>query len=198
MWPDRLRRATLLAVILLYGQPVWAHSGLSISKTLWDGSLHFLASPLSLAAVTGLLAALFGIGEKQSLTASLMAGLAAGTSSVLAGSTPAYLAPAALVLLGLLALAGWKPSDVGVVLLALVAGIAGGVAADLDSPTWPGAIGVAATMTFASGAALVASQDLSAIAKLQPILPIARRVVGSWVAAIGLLMFTLAIHQGGV
>lgn len=196
MWPDRQRRATLLALILLYGQPVWAHSGLSISKTLWDGSLHFLASPLSLAAVTGLLAALFGIGEKLSLTAALMAGLAAGTSSVLASNTPTYLAPAALVLLGLLALAGWKPSDLGVVLLALVAGIAGGVAADLDSPSWPGAIGVAATMTFACGAALVASQDLSAIARLQPILPIARRVVGSWVAAIGLLMITLAIHQG--
>ena len=36
--------------------------------------------------------------------------------------------------------------------------------------------------------------DMVGITKIQPFLAIAKRVLGSWVAAIGLLMTTLAIH----
>lgn len=165
-------------------------------RSLWGGALNFLTSPLSLASLVGLAAALFGIRERLSLAVAVVAGIAAGMATALAGHVPAYAAPAAVVVVGLSAVAGWKPSGAGALLLALLAGMAAGIAADFDAPSWPGAIGVAGSMMFILGCALAVFHDLVGLPRLQSILPIARRVLGSWVAAIGLLMTTLAIHLG--
>ncbi len=194
MLPNRLLRTVLVAGAALCCSRAWAHGGLAGSKSLWGGISHFLTSPLSLAAIVGLLVALFAIPQRLSLLATALAGIAAGTASAFSGDVSTYLAPAAVTVVGLCALAGWKPPPVGVLTLALVAGVAGGLAADLDAPSLPGGIGVGGVELFIMGCLLAACHDVSAIARLQTVLPIARRVVGSWVAAMGLLMTTLAIH----
>ena len=193
---ERARQIGLLVAGLICCSPAWAHGGLSDGKSLWGGASHFLTSPLSLAALAGLAAALFGVTSRLSTASAIVAGLAAGISSALAAYVPAYTAPALVVAVGLVAVTGWKPSNLSALLLSVVAGTAGGIAADIDVPSWPGAIGVAGSMMLILGCALAASEDLAGIARLQAILPIARRVLGSWVAAIGLLMTTLAIHLG--
>ena len=142
----------------------------------------------------GLLAALFGVTEKLALSVAIVAGVAAGVGSAAAHYVPTFFAPAAVVVVGLCAVIGRKPSAVGALLVSIIAGLAGGVAADVDGPTWPGAIGIAGAMLFPVACALAAAHDIGSINKLQSVLPIARRVLGSWVAAIGLLMTTLAIH----
>ena len=194
MLPSGLRRAMLASAAVLCSSTAWAHGGLTGSKSLWGGISHFLTSPLSLAALVGLLVALFAIPQRLSLLATALAGVAAGIASAFSGDVPAYLAPAAVTVVGLCALAGWKPAQAGALALALMAGVAGGLAADLDAPSLPGGIGVGGVELFIVGCLLAACHDFAAIARLRTVLPIARRVVGSWVAAMGLLMTTLAIH----
>jgi hypothetical protein len=184
----------LAALCLGCANPAWAHGGLGDAKSIWSGASHFLTSPVSLAATLGLVAALFGVGERLSLTAALVAGASAGLATAFSGYLPAYTASAILVFVGLSAVAGWKPSDLGAWGLALVAGTAGGLAADLDAPSLPGAIGVGLTVMTIVASVLAIFHDMVGITRIQPFLAIAKRVLGSWVAAIGLLMTTLAIH----
>ena len=98
--------------------------------------------------------------------------------------------------LGLTATAGLKPSRLGVVLLSLLAGLAAGAASDLDTPSWQGVIGIAGVMLFVTISALAALADLAHLAWLKTVLPIGRRILGSWIAAIGLLLGALAIRTG--
>jgi hypothetical protein len=79
----------------------------------------------------------------------------------------------------------------------LLAGLAAGAASDLDNPSWQGVIGIAGVMLFVTISAPAALDDMARLAWLKNILPIARRILGSWVAAIGLLLGALAIRSGG-
>jgi hypothetical protein len=191
----RASYAALLALVLLHSSPAWAHGGLQGSTSLWGGIQHWASSPLTWASLCGVWVALMGVSERLVLPLAVLAGAAAGLGAALAGYFPAYVAPATIVVVGLCAVAAYKPSNTGAMVLALISGMAGGVAADLDVPSWPGVIGVTAAEMFALGCALAAGHDLTRIGKLQTVLPIARRVVGSWVAAMGLLMAVLAIHN---
>ena len=174
--------------------PVWAHGGLGDAKSIWGGAQHFFTSPLSLAALLGLAAAFFGTSERVFFPSIVLAGGCAGGAAALAGSLPAAAAPAALVAVGLAAVAGWTPSRTAALALAVLGGTAAGLAADLDARSWQGSIGVAAAMMLPLFAALAASEDLIKLPRLAAIFPIARRVLGSWVAAMGLLMTALAFH----
>lgn len=199
---QRARPAGLLALGLLgclgclASGPAWAHGGLGDGKSIWGGALHCVTSPLSLAALLGLVAALFGVRERLAITAAVVAGVVAAGSAALASRVPVYGAPAAVVLLGLAAVAAWEPPDAGVWLLAVLGGAAAGLAADLDTPTWQGVIGVGAVVLFLLGCTLSAAHDLLKLPRLTSVLPIARRILGSWVAAMGLLMTALAVHLG--
>ncbi len=172
----------------------WAHGGLGDAKSIWGGSQHFLTSPLSLAALLGLAAVFFGTPERVFFPAVLLAGVCAGGAAALAGWLPAATAPAAIVAVGLAAVVGWTPPRAAALALAVLGGTAAGLAADLDARSWQGSIGVAAAMMLPLFAALAASEDLIKLPRLTAILPIARRVLGSWVAAMGLLMTALAFH----
>lgn len=180
--------------MLLSCGPAWAHGSMGDGKSLWGGASHFLTSPLSIASVVGLCAALFGVHEKLALAVAMVAGAAAGVGSAAAHYVPTFFAPAAVVVVGLCAVIGRKPSVIGALLVATIAGLAGGIAADVDAPSWPGAIGIAGAMMFPVACTLAAAHDIGSFQRLQSVLPIARRVLGSWVAAIGLLTTTLAIH----
>ncbi len=148
--------------------------------------------------MVGLVAALFGIAERRALAASFVAALTAGAATGLNGFFPAFAAPAALVIVGLFAVSGRTPNHAGAMCLAAVSGMSAGLAADLDAASWAGALGVGVTMVFIVGCAFTAFPDLSGIAAVQRVLPIAKRVLGSWVTAIGLLMTALALHGGKI
>ncbi|MES2944946.1 MAG: hypothetical protein V4772_18935 [Pseudomonadota bacterium] len=192
----------LLAISLFCCSPAWAHDAFGNGKSVLTGALHLLTSPLSIAALLGLILALVGIPERLSFIAG---GLAAAASAA-AAAAPAFsanlaasTAPAAVVVIGLTSVFAIKPSATGVIVLSLLAGTAAGQAADLDTPSWQGVIGVAGVMLFITISALAASEDLSRLVQSKPpwlkaALPIARRVVGSWLAAIGLLLAALALH----
>lgn len=174
--------------------PVWAHGDLGDAKSIWGGSQHFLTSPLSLAALLGLAAAFFGMPERVSFPAIILAGVCAGGAAALAGWLPTATAPAAIVAVGLVAVAGLTPPQAAALTLAVLGGTAAGLAADLDARSWQGSIGVAAALMLPLFAALAAFEDLIKLPQLAAILPITRRVLGSWVAAVGLLMTALAFH----
>jgi hypothetical protein len=190
----RVWRTWLLVAGLVCCGPVWAHGGLGDAKSIWGGAQHFLTSPLSLAALLGLAAALFGTTERVFFPAIVLAGVCAAGAAALAGGLPSAAAPAAIVLIGLAAVAGWTPTRAAALALAVVGGSAAGLAADLDARSWQGSIGVAAALMLPLFGALAASEDLIKLPRLAAILPIARRVLGSWVAAMGLLMTALAFH----
>ncbi len=190
-------RAWLFAALCGAG-PAWAHGGLGDGQSIWSGALHLLTSPLSLAVLAGLVAALFGCREKMVLTAGIVSGFAAAVAAALAPRVSPALAavtvPALVVLMGLVAVAAWKPGDAGLVALSALAGLAAGVGSGLDTPGWQGVIGVAGSVVLLMGCALAAAHDALAVPRIAALVPIARRVLGAWVAAIGLLTGALAIH----
>lgn len=193
----------LLALGLACCSPAWAHDAFGNGKSVLAGALHLLTSPLAIAALLGLVLALLGIPERLSFVAG---GLAAAASAA-AAAAPAFSvhlgaasAAAAVVVIGLCSVFAIKPSVLGVVLLSLLAGAAAGQAADLDSVSWQAVIGVAGAMLFITISALAASEDIAALVQrrlpwLKTALPVARRIVGSWIAAMGLLLAALALHS---
>ena len=189
--------ALLVATALLCCSPAWAHDAFGNGKSVWTGALHLLTSPLAVAATAGLVLALLGIQERMSLVAAVCAAATSALAAAVPTQIPAFAVPAAVVVLGLIAAAGLQPSRPGTVLLSSLAGLAAGTASDLDTPSWQGVIGVAGVMLFVTVSALAALDDLARLAWLKNVLPIARRILGSWVAAIGLLLGALAIRSGG-
>ncbi len=194
--PSLSKRLTTLVVCLLGFSPVWAHTGLNGTKAVWDGALHILTSPLSLAALVGAIAVLAGIRERLIFAISVIAATSAGTAFLISGYMPKFAPPAMIAVVGLLGVAAWRPSATFALVIAVFAGLAGGFAAELDAPSGLTIGGVFLAVMIILGGVLTAYQDLASLQKLAPILPIAKRVLGSWVAAMGLLMATLALHAG--
>lgn len=204
MWRDlpltralRLRRAVALAALaLLCCGPAAAHDAFGSSKSVLTGFLHLVTSPLSIAAVAGLALALLGLEEPWSLVCAAAAGLGTAFAAALPAQVSAYAAPGGVVLVGLTAAIGQQPGRWLAPGLALCAGLAAGKAVELDAVTWEAVIGASGTVVFVTGCALVAHDDIVRFPWVRRILPIARRVLGSWVAAIGLLLGALAIRAG--
>lgn len=185
----------LVGAAVLCG-PAWAHGpfgAFGSGSTVWDGTLHLVTSPLSVAATLGLVLAVLGLEEPWTVMVALLAGAAAALGAAMQGQLPGFMAPFSVVVLGLCAVAGWKPSAPVSAALALVAGLAAGVAADLEGPRIQDLIGIALTVMIVVLALLSALDDLGRLRKLVPIMPMARRVLGSWIAAMGLLLGALAV-----
>ena len=191
-----LRRLAIIAVCLLCCVPAWAHGGLKGASAILDGALHILTSPLSVAAISGTAAILAGTHLRFSLPIALVAAFFTGTAFLCAGYLPAYTAPLVIAVLGLIGLFGWHPPVIVAFIIAAVAGFAGGLAAELDKPTALTIIGVLMIEVIALEGIFTAYQDIAELRLIAPVLPVAKRVLGSWVAAIGLLMTALAVHQG--
>ena len=186
--------ATALAGAALSGcNSAWAHGTLGADTSIWTASSHLLTSPLSLAALIGLALVLFGIREPLSVGAAGLAALAAVVATLFSPHLPAVMAPAAVVIIGLGAVAGWKPSAALSLVLAVLSGLAAGAAADLEQPRWQDLIGMAVTVMIAAFWLLAVSDNLNTSGRLRAVLPVARRVLGSWVAAIALLLGALAL-----
>ena len=171
----------------------WAHGTLGADTSIWTASAHLLTSPLSLAALIGLALVLFGIREPLSVIASALAAAAAAVATFFSPSIPPVMAPAAVVIIGLCAVAGWKPAAMFSPMLAVLAGLAAGSAADLEQARWQDLTGMAVTVMIAVFWLLATADNLNTSGRLQAILPVARRVLGSWVAAIALLLGALVL-----
>lgn len=186
--------AILLAAMALLGcGSALAHGPFGGGTSIWTATFHLGTSPLSLAALIGLALVLFGMGEPWSVIAAALAAAAAVAATALSPYLAPVLAPAAVVIIGLSAVAGWSPPTAFAFALALLAGLAAGSAADLDQPRWQDLLGMGATVLIATFWLLAVSDNINRSGRLKTVLPIARRVLGSWVAAIALLVGALAL-----
>ena len=189
-----MKRLIIAAIVMLCSTVAWAHGELGGGQGILSGLAHFVSSPISLASFVGLVAVVYVVEEERVSAIVIAAAVSAGLSSFLAGSGPAYVAPIVTALVGLTAVAALKPSNTAAILMAIACGSASGLAADLDPPTIARAVGVSIAQAGLLISALYTLPELDRVRKLQSVLPIARRVIGSWVAAIGLLMAALAIQ----
>ncbi len=189
-----MKRPIIAAIAILCSTAAWAHGELGGGQGILSGLAHFLSSPISLACLVGLVAVVYVVEEERVSAIVIAAAVSAGLSSFLAGSGPAYVAPIVTALVGLTAVAALKPSNTAAILMGIACGFASGLAADLDPPSLARAAGVSIAQAGLLSSALYTLPDLDRVRKLQSVLPIARRVVGSWVAAIGLLMAALAMQ----
>ncbi|MBG6071266.1 MULTISPECIES: hypothetical protein [unclassified Polaromonas] len=186
--------SVLLAGAALAGSAsAWAHGNFGADTSIWTASAHLFTSPLSLAALIGLALVLFGIREPLSVLAAALAAASAVVATAFSAHIPAVVAPAAVVVIGLSAVAGWRPSAAFSLLLALLAGLAAGSAADLEQPRWQELTGMAVTVMVCAFWLLAVSDNLNRSGRFQTLIPLARRVLGSWVAAIALLLGALAL-----
>lgn len=190
MNPRLLVAITLGAAYL----PAWAHGELGGGLGMLSGATHLLTSPLALAAWVGWVAAVYAVDEQRVPALVIASALAAGLGAMGVVYAASYLAAVLVVLIGLTGVFAWGLSTTAAVLLALVAGFASGLAAELEPPTLARAFGVAATQAALSAGAFYTLPALDRISQLKAVTPIARRVLASWVTAIGMLMAALAIH----
>lgn len=193
MRPKPFVNALLAAAALSGSASAWAHGNFGADTSIWTATAHLFTSPLSLAALIGLALVLFGIREPLSVLAAALAATAAVLATLLSTHIPAVVAPAAVVVIGLGAVAGWRPSAAFSLLLALLAGVAAGSAADLEQPRWQELTGMAVTVMISAFWLLALSDNLNRSGRFQTLIPLARRVLGSWVAAIALLLGALAL-----
>lgn len=195
MLPKPFMTALLAVMSLSSSASAWAHGNFGADTSIWTASAHLFTSPLSLAALIGLALVLFGIREPLSVLAAGLAAAAAVLAVFFSGQIPAIVAPAAVVVIGLVAVAGWRPPVAFSMLLALLAGLAAGSAADLEQPRWQEMTGMGMTVMVCTFWLLALSQNLSLNpgVRLQALLPIARRILGSWVAAMALLLGALVL-----
>ncbi len=152
-----------------------------------------------MAALLGLVAALAGqkrqplLGMAVAVVVVLLV-VTAALGMVVGKSAPGWLPAALVTAVGLLAVSGVSPAPWLVWLATACAGFAAGVAADLDTLTWQPVAGACGTLGLMLVVLLAGCEDLYGVARLQKVLPIARRVLGSWVAALGLLLGALAMR----
>ena len=193
MWHKPFVGALLAGAALSGSASAWAHGNFGADTSIWTASAHLFTSPLSLAALIGLALVLFGIREPLSVFAAALAAAAAVLATLFSAHIPSVTASAAVVVIGLSAVAGWRPSAAFSMLLALLAGLAAGSAADLEQPRWQELIGMAVTVMVCAFWLLAVSDNLSRSGRFQALISIGRRVLGSWVAAIALLLGALAL-----
>lgn len=187
-------RLALAALALACSTPALAHGAFGSSKPLVSGALHLLTSPLSLAALAGAVAALCGLQGRWLVAASAVVAIGVAAGCIWSGQLPLYTPSAAIVIVGLVAVSGIRMSTRFSMPVALLAGLAAGIAASLDEVITPAVIGASLPAFVITAYALASYADFSHLPKVQSIGPIARRVLGAWVAAIGLLLFALELR----
>lgn len=178
--------------------PALAHGGFDEDKSLLTGVVHILVSPLSIAALIALVAGCNRIKDPFSVVLGTMAGLAGGLATSAASSFPYWFSYAGVVVLGLCAVAGFKPGRWVAAALALGAGLTAGHASGIESPALPSVVGAGLILGFLAAAGLSGLQALdesTAAPRIRSALPLARRVLGAWAMAIALLTGALAIKM---
>jgi urease accessory protein len=186
--------ALWLPVILLVlsGSPAQAHLVTTGLGPAYDGILHFLTSPEDLVPVS-ILALLAGQCGPQTARRILfvlpLAWLVGGLAGMVAVFTPPLnVTWLIFILLGGLVAAQLRPPDAAVLVLASLLGLLNGL---INGSAMPSAGSGLVTLIGIAAAVLVVTTLVAATAAgvAWPVAKIAFRVVGSWTAATGILLF---------
>lgn len=152
-------------------------------------------SPLSISAVAGLVATLTA-GRN---TLPFAAFFASGISGFLLAYFPvhgaALAAAAGVVLVGVSAASGYQPQPLLTIALAACGGAAAGAAVELDAVSWGSASGVGVATLYFTFIGVAALQALQRQHRFKAVTPIALRILGAWVTAIGALLAALALRN---
>ena len=187
----------LLFAALTASAPAYAHGALGEGTSFWSGAFHLLVSPLSIAAVAGLIAALAAgrVGKSElPFLAFAISGMCGFLSARFPVHGAALAAAVGVVVVGISAASGYKAKPWLAPVLTACGGAAAGAAVELDAVTWGSASGVGAAILYFSLIGGAVLQNLQARPKFQAVTPIALRVVGAWVTAIGALLGALALR----
>ena len=180
--------AILVLTLLFHASPASAHDVFGLSAApFWLGALHLLVAPLGIAAVVALAAAIPFSSSETIVYSAVAASVAAFATALWAPAPVAAAGPIGIVVTGLTAVLGLEPSRLFGVALGLLAGFAAGAAAQLDVPAISASLGVAIAMVSLSLWAV------EAFIYTRRFVPLARRVIGAWTAAIALLLGALAL-----
>jgi hypothetical protein len=183
-----LRALSILALLFVV-TPAHAHNVFGLNAApFWLGALHLLVAPLGIAAIVALAAAVpFSSGETI-IGAAAAAGAAAFATALWVPANIAVAGPIGIIVAGICAAFGIEPSRWLGILLGVLTGFAAGAAAQLDVPAISASLGVAVAMTS------VSLWGMEAFIHTKRLVPLARRVIGAWMAAIALLLGALAIR----
>ncbi len=193
-----LRALALLAAGLVLCGPTLAHDAFGGGKPLLSGATHLLTSPLSLAAMVGLIASAADARDPWPIMAGGIAGTMAVVGGIFSQTLPQWTGAAGVIVVGVAAAVGTKTVPMGTVALSFVSGLAAGTAAKLDNPALPAALGTGGVLFILTAAGLVAIGGLPDNAKIGFAVSIARRIAGAWVVAIGTLLSALALKTHGL
>lgn len=184
------RRAAPVLLLAPLSQAAHAHANLGELPAFWAGALHVFLTPLAIASLLGLAAATAVAAERLQFrtvfAAAAVAALAAAFApALLVQSAWALLAPAGTLLVGLCAAMGLVPRIPLALVLALLAATTIGLAAMPEPRTVVASLGV--------GVAVVVALFwlLEGLRRVDARWPVARRVLGAWVAAFALLVGAL-------
>jgi hydrogenase/urease accessory protein HupE len=166
----------------------FAHVDLETVPTFWSGALHVLVTPLAVATIVGLGAALARASDRAGVAAFGAIGGGAIAAGMLALPALADVAAGGTVIVGLAAAMVRRMPLAAAVLLSLVAGAAAGTLAAPPTPAILPALGTG----FAAALLCLATVEIAT--RLPRPLQLAPRIIGAWVAAIGLLMGALALR----
>lgn len=163
-------------------------------KPWLSGAAHVAFTPIAWLLLAALLLGIAGLQGGWLLAGT---GLVAAASALGLATTavPPLAGPVLALLLAGVGLVGRRlPGALALVLVAAV-GLAAGSAVDLDAPVRVPAV-LGATLVFYLVVALFLAgwQDLER-SRLAPALPLARRILSAWIAAIALLLLALAARQ---
>jgi hypothetical protein len=187
----------VVSVVVVFGTgAAHAHGAFGSTKSLWSGPWHLITSPLSVAALIALACALPGTSDRSTTLYAVAAGLLAMAATSLAEHMlpPAYSAPAMVVLVGLVAVSGKRQGAWVGLILACLTGMAAGLAAELDTPVSSQAVsGLGIATAFFVYISLLTLDELTEQPRLKAVMPLARRIVGSWAVAISLLLVALSV-----
>jgi hypothetical protein len=180
--------AIFLAASLIDVTPAYAHDMFGLSAApFWLGALHLIVAPLGVVSVIAFAAAIPFSSGSTIVWSSIAAGLTAFATALWAPAPVAAAGPIGIIVAGLTAALGLEPTKVFGILLGLLAGFAAGAAAKLDVVAISACLGVSVAMISLS------LWGVEAFIHTRRFVPLARRVVGAWMAAIALLLGALAL-----
>jgi hypothetical protein len=179
-------RFSLFWIWLALCVPAQAHSAFGPAGSFWSGAGHVLTSPLAIALIVAL-ACRFAPQQAGRVYLGVAAFAAASALSATVLTGP-FWGPLAAIIVG--GLAAWSPISWRwePVALGVIAGAGLGADVALDE------IGLASVLGVAATAAIATTFAFEGLAALERVGSMPRRVVGSWAAALGLLLAALALR----
>lgn len=183
----RFRGAAIALASLAVAAPAFAHDAFGTMGPFWSGVLHLLVSPLSVGTIVALGAWLAPFPRGATAVEVIVSVAGAAIGAWLLADWSRWAAIAA-VGVGLAAAFDVRLPRVARIGASAAAGLGIGSASAVDAPSLAAGAGVALVTFLALAATLAAFQEL------ETRVPLARRVAGAWVAAIGLLIAALYLR----